>query len=201
MRWVLLLVLAAASATGATAWPAVTYKGKPRDARWLDATYAYFKARMAVVEGQAVATQRVYEGGVRLKVGDCSQVVGKIVQVQPQAKAVLITYQFGVAGWNGPTADDAWLQVKGIETAGLVDGAPWHGTVAAVGTYRYVDGLGRQHSVLACVPLPEKRPPITREQFAAALSGGFELVRWTRRLRPKSEPGIGRYVYARHAVD
>ena len=204
----LLVACSVAAAAPAFQWPAASYKGKPRDAKWLEAAYTYFMDKVTIIEGQAVDTRRVFDHVDGLELGTCFK--GALVINQVLDGELLLRVQgavqnpyHGIRG-GGPlnlAAKGSMIHVKGVATAGLVDDAWWKGTLAGVGTYRYVTVTGAASTVLSCVLLPEKRPPLTRPQFLAVLKSGFELARWSRRPRPKSQGGLGRWIYLRRPVD
>jgi len=204
----LLVACSVAAAAPAFQWPAASYKGKPRDARWLEAAYTYFMDKVAIIEGQAVDTRRVFDHVDGLKLGTCFK--GSLVINQVLDGELLLRFKgsvqnplHGVRG-GGPLNLPTKLRiihVKGVDTAGLVDDAWWKGTLAGVGSYRYVTPYKATKTVLSCVVLPDKRPPLTRPQFLDVIKSGFELARWSRRQRPTSQPGFGRYIYERRPVD
>jgi hypothetical protein len=69
-------------------------------------------------------------------------------------------------GYNGPSLSDDQI-------------FPYTGKLVCVGTYKYTGGLGTQNTIQSFkVWQPD---PLTKEQFAEAISSGFELVDYVER--------------------
>jgi hypothetical protein len=80
--------------------------------------------------------------------------------------------------------EELLFHVKGM-TASLVDDVDFPNTqLVCVGTYRYGTTLGAAKTV----PSYAVCMPITREQFAEALSGGFKLMNY-RKVTTKTPEG------------
>jgi len=107
-------------------------------------------------------------GPLRLEVGDCALVSGKVLQVLGEDALIL----------SADSQDRQSMRVKSLSTEGIVDGKYWHGIVLAVGTYRYVAVNGAARTILDCRLVPKERRPLTREQFAEALREGVTLSLW-----------------------
>lgn len=199
----LVLFAAIASATGlpaatvegqsTTASPpsagGITYLGKPQTAEWLDAQYKEFGKKMILVDGKfypipPLGTTDYHEVGYNevQEIGEVRRVASgsQVLQVIDQ-DSVLVNRP-GIAGRhaaNGAPVSFAVPEliyhVRGIDTKTLVDGVRFKaGRLMFVGTYRYKDTLGAKRTVASFVSL-EGLEPITREQFANAMAGGFVL--------------------------
>jgi len=192
-------------AESAFQWPKdLTYKDKPRSQEWCENAYSYFRDKLAILDGQAVdlITARRYRNHFEL--GWCCEAVGKVAQVIDK-QSILFSYTTGVGGipWvaGGTVTSSHVICIQGIDTSKLHDDALWEGILATTGTYAYTSVGGPRRTVLSARPLPDDLPAVTRPQFVQMLRCGFELARWGRRPRRRTDgPGRDRYIYHRTPV-
>jgi hypothetical protein len=180
-----------AAAPGPEAW----YHGHPRTAAWFDAMYAQFNDKIAYVNGKyldieacRMANLAVEEepptAGKEFRIPEVGskvfQVLGKneVLIHQPGALTAL-------GGGQGRTPA-LTFHVKGMDAAGFIDGQRLPEKTVKVGTTSYTRGelelvyvgnytyktATRINTVQSFVAYQ----PLTREQFADALTKGLELV-------------------------
>jgi len=111
-------------------------------------------------------TRGQLSGPIRLNVGDCCLVSGKVLQVIGDDAVIL----------DADSQDRQLMRVKRVSTQGIVDGKYWHGIVIAVGTYRYMSVSGAPRTILDCQPAPKERHALSREQFVDAIRQGVRLA-------------------------
>lgn len=189
----------------AFSWPKVLYKGKERAPAWLEKQYAEFRDKIALVEGCFIdRASFVYQYDAR--VGRVCKGGGVVERVLGPDEFIISTEHFPyevdfdtgkLTIWNrGPGARPPLplsFHVKGVSTKQMADGQNWSGTLAAVGTRQ----IG-QATLVSCRPMPETTATLTKEQFAEALNGDFELVRWEKH---KSGSGWAKFFYKRCPVE
>ncbi|HUT33126.1 MAG TPA: hypothetical protein VNE39_06595 [Planctomycetota bacterium] len=207
---------------GSFSWPPVLYEGKPRDAEWLENTYARFKSSVVLIEGKyydvggahlwasAAKPYRMFgedeffKEGYVFSVGDSARVVATVFQVLSEDEMLLRLDRLQVwfnkkeakEKWRATSAPDGqMLRLKGCSTDRLTDGATVEvGPLVAVGTHRYKTAMGGSNTVIDCRRLPAQGEAITRAQFADALNKGLQLVVWTRAQRQVVSPPGNRKV-------
>lgn len=171
MRALVLAAVASVAAAGEWTWPEVSYKGKARSAEWCERHWRHFRSRVALVEGQGVDVERPVNA--YLAVGQAGKVRGKVLRIVGEDEMVVGAWSGAAGGIFGTSLKLKPMHVKGVPTRGVVDGATWEGTLAAVGTWR--DGGS---TVVSCRPISLPCEPLTRDRFVELLGTGYELAVW-----------------------
>ena len=152
-------------------WPPVSYKGKARDAAWLQRQYERFRSKLAIVHGYPVDLGRdlsVKAYAMPPNVG--VRMTGSVLQVLEQGQVLLRV-----------DCLENVIHIKGISTGAVVDGQYVAVDCACIGTFRYASVLGAVKTVLSCVACPRRTTPITRDEFVTILRSGLELTVWKKR--------------------
>jgi len=170
----------------------VVYEGEPRTKEWFEQMYVRYCNKVILVDGETIIISDVNSGTIgsyhapdgmwraQPPVGALlsSPEGAEVLSVISNSEYLVIrhgypsqTYANGfgfVAGLS-----ELLFHVKGMG-AGLVDKAPFPETwLVCVGTYHYGAASGAAKTVQSYIVYPP--PPITREQFAAALKQGFKV--------------------------
>jgi regulator of replication initiation timing len=180
----------------------IIYRGKERDEEWFDRMYEQFSDKIVLVKGK-ILYKKVLENG---KVTDISESfepphisqnyvkvgtivrggTGKVISVIGEGEALI--FQGGITGYVGQLGSPIETPIIEPEIVfhirdykhPLIDGQRVYlEYLICVGTYEYTTAKGAQKTVQSFkLWQPET---LTREQFAEALRGGFELVNYVER--------------------
>jgi hypothetical protein len=184
------LLAAAESPPGAATY---AYKGRQVSAAWVDQQYAYFKDKIACIDGkfydigkglaQIALARRFPLEGPACFVTATPPAVGEVRvscfvptsydpnRIGPGATVLQVVRKDEAIITSGKVL----FHVRGIDPAKHIDGARFHEILLVyVGTYQYLDTMGAKRTVQSFVVYQ----PIACEQFVEALAGGFELVRY-----------------------
>jgi len=189
LAWTDLLV-AAESPPGATTY---VYKGHQVSAAWLDQQYVYFKDKIAVVDGKfydigkalvQIALARhfpldnwpCYVTETPPAVGEARLSAPVPTSYRPYDILTHATVLQIVAKDEAIiTSGHLLFHVRGIDPPKQIDGTRFEEVLLVyAGTYQYVNTMGAKRTVQSFVVYQ----PVTREQFAKALTDGFQLVRY-----------------------
>ena len=188
----------------------IIYRGKERDEDWFNRMYARFSDKIGLLDGKFVALRFVDIGKLK-DISESPLPVGAIIQIPSECKVLsvigdgefLLVIKGGLRGSSYPvytTPDrmkivtnsinsgrgygpDFFFHVTGYDGPSLSDDQifPYTGKLVCAGTYKYTGILFAQNTVQSFkVWKPE---PLTREQFAEAISSGFELETIGRPIR------------------
>jgi len=167
------------------------YKGRQVTAAWVDQQYAYFKDKIACVDGKfydvgkallvrpavtreppALGEARVPCNIADLRGRDAQAVV---LQLVGRDQAIVTRPARAPIGVLLPSGQDEVLfHVRGIDPKKHIDGTFFNEMLVYVGTYEYVNTMGANRTVQSFTVYQ----PIAREQFVEALADGFQLVRY-----------------------
>jgi len=171
------------------------YKGRQVSAAWIDQQYAYFKDKIACVDGkfydigrdlaQIEVARRYPEEGIGCVVTTTPPVVGHAClscftptgthpnRIPEGAKVLQVLGKDEAIIAHGTIL----FRVGSIDTTRYIDGTRFYAVLLVyTGTYRYISVAGAARTIQSFVIYQ----PISREQFITALSNGFELVRYKR---------------------
>lgn len=192
------LLPAAESPPGAATY---AYKGCQVSAAWLDQQYAYFKDKIAVVDGkfydigkalvQIALAHHFPLNGWPCYVTETPPAVGEARLSAPVPTSYrpydILTHAtvLQVVGKDEAIISGKLLfHVQGIDPEKQIDGTPFEEVLLVyVGTYQFVNTMGAKRTVQSFVVYQ----PVTREQFAKALADGFQLVRYRTVTKKVSE--------------
>jgi hypothetical protein len=181
---------AATPANGSGQAPTVVYRGSTRTPAWFDEQYAKFKDQIAIMDGKYVNIGKALLDPVLVSatepddVGDVRRtpvwskvfrVIGEkevLMRLPPANRAAA---DKGKADENPPPA--SLFHVSGANTKGLApDGALAQSVLLYAGSYPYTAKDGTTTKIQSYTAYT----PLAREQFAAALVSGFQLVEYSR---------------------
>ena len=188
----------------------IIYQGRERTKEWFERMYERFSDKIALLNGKFVALRFVDIGKLK-DISESPLPVGAIIQIPSECKVLsvigdgefLLVIKGGLRGSSYPvytTPDrmkivtnsinsgrgygpDFFFHVTGYDGPSLSDDQifPYTGKLVCAGTYKYTGILFAQNTVQSFkVWKPE---PLTREQFAEAISSGFELETIGRPIR------------------
>jgi hypothetical protein len=137
----------------------VKYQGHPVTRAWLDQRYAQFADKISIVDGRFTdigreLIEKPLVGSEPPDAGTLRYMKGKIANVESDGSLIV-------------ARGDITIHIKG-SFPGKVDGSAFESALVYVGSIKTPGGETLQNFV---VP-----KPLTREQFEAALNGGFQLV-------------------------
>jgi len=179
-------------------WPAsVSYQGRTRDAAWLDATFVYFRSKLVEVDGAWVMTAPRDRWAEDMRPGEAA-----MVRIQPTKVLADDDFLVRLAGKTSAAERSTLARIGGVVDPGarptqfsasgsivrLTGATPpksgtstkhWQLRVAAL---RIVT-VGNDR-VVACVPMPDKSEPLSRQQFLNCLESGFRLYEWRWKYKP-----------------
>lgn len=194
--------------TVTSGWPeTVLYRGKRRNAKWLNAAYIHFRTKIARVGKVWIDAERPQRWATKIEPGMGARIAGKVLVLLGEKDCVVRLLQYDLAYLRRSSArygesskpwfydaDAQAVRVTGIE---VPEGQPMlTGTVAATGT-TVVDGRKLVH----CVPLPWPREPLSKGAFVEALDSGFLLGRWEHKSKIVNRRTGSRYpVWTRRLV-
>jgi len=170
---------------GARSAATYTYLGRPVSQKWLDEMYERFAEKIALVDGTYVDTCKPTLDDYPRSFAP-SQLWGfKVETIISESQAMLYREPMlprrGPPLSNLPMLPECRLHLRGIDTAGLVDGQKVTEElipkgIVRVGRYQYLDVIGSMRTIPSYA-VPRE---LTRDQFADALRKGFKLVAYSR---------------------
>ncbi len=154
----------------------IVYRRQERTKEWFERMYKQFSDKIALLNGKFVDIGKIGDITKDYR-SEPPEQVGAIVQIPSGCKVisvirdseVLLTrldnpdFVFHVTGYDGPLLSDDQI-------------FPYTGKLICVGTYKYTAAFDAQKTVQSFKVWQPK--PLTREQFAEAISSGFELVNY-----------------------
>lgn len=172
----------------------IVYRGKKRSQKWFDRMYERFHDKIAYVDGkyydigESLLKAKRISGGKTYPKGSIVTVSsgGEVLQVLGHGEALIFqegvrvtSSGFSTRGFSSPgfsyKEPDILFHLTGYEGQ-LVDNQlfSFNGYLICVGTFEYTTALGAKKMVQS---FEAYRPEaLTREQFAEAISSGFELI-------------------------
>jgi hypothetical protein len=184
-------------ATGPTTYE---YQGRQVSAVWFNLQYAYFKDKIAAVDGKfydvgqaqawlaagrpdkvpVVTPTPPAVGEARLSSGpppenDLRRDAARIGRALGTDTALVVS--------GSPMVS---VHVGGIDPAKCANGAPfWNELLVYTGVHEYINKRGVKHEIQGFVVYK----PVTRDEFAQALAGGLALVRYKVAQKKAAAPG------------
>lgn len=158
-----------------------TYLGRRRTHQWFGKMHGYFADKIILLDGKYKDIgKHLVDGWPDLtpgcRIGTCGYSREcQVLQVVDDDE--LLVHRYGRAASRDrftviPAVSRLLFHVKRVKTQGLVEGAAFEERLVCVGTYRYTAPGGAARTVPSYVV----HAPLTKEQFADALAGGFKLV-------------------------
>jgi len=184
------------------------YGGRQVTASWIDQQYGYFKDKIACVDGKFFDIGRGLAQITLARRFPFDNPVPFVTQKPPEIGEVLLsgpvptstspdprTFRDGatvlqVVGKNEAIIQNGrvFFHVRGIDTAKQIDGTRFQEIpLVYVGTYQYVDTTRAGRTIQSFIIYQ----PLARQQFAAALAGGFKLVRYKIVIKKVPQRGRG----------
>ena len=182
----------------------IIYQGRERTKEWFERMYERFSDKIALLNGKFVALRFVDIGKPNTTdVWESPPQVGAIIQIPSKCKVVTVFKDGEVllvkglerkktktrlempAGVSyidsGGGVKDFYFHVTGYDGPLLSNDQifPYTGKLVCVGTYTYTGGLGHKNTVQSFKVWQTE--PLTKEQFAEAISSGFDLVDYVER--------------------
>jgi hypothetical protein len=188
----------------------IVYQGHERTKEWFERMYLRFSGKISLLNGKLVNLVFVDVGKLKYEdMTETPLQVGTIIQIPSKCKVLSVIGNDSVllikgierkktkvrfedphappGGYkvyyvdSGGGVSNFYFHVTGYDGPSLSDDQifPYTGKLVCVGTYKYAGGLGTQNTIQSFkIWQPE---PLTREQFAEAISSGFELVEYVER--------------------
>jgi regulator of replication initiation timing len=157
----------------------IVYRGQERTKEWLEKMYKMFHDKIACVDsnyidiGEGILDSHDLQG---IWVTD-PRSEKRRMGVAPYGSTILSVLGNGEVFINHKEWYENILHIRGVEH-NFVDGEPWPNGTPLIrnGTFNYIAANGQHRTVWSFVVYK----PLTREQFAEAISGGFELVNYVK---------------------
>lgn len=151
----------------------IIYRGKERDEDWFNRMYKRFSDKIVLFDGKFVALSFRFILSTHMK--ETPLPVGTITWTPPECKVLSVIGDDGVL-LVGDTSDSIF-HVTGYDGPLLSDGKIFPFSILiCVGTYEYTAINGAKKTVQSFKMWEPE--PLTREQFAEAISSGVELVNY-----------------------
>jgi hypothetical protein len=177
----------------------IVYRGKERDKKWFDRMYERFYDKIVYIDGKYIdkslfklermSGNKTWPKGSIVKApSGC-----KVLQVLGPGEALILrkAYQAIHITGNHSGLKGAWSRISEAASAQpeilfhltgyegqLIDEQPFsfEGPLICIGTFEYTNTLGAQKTIQSFAVCKSFYESLTKQQFAEALSRGFQLV-------------------------
>ncbi len=168
----------------------IVYRGQERTKEWFERMYERFSDKIICIDGKYIDVNEIEKKEIYLH-GEVSYPKGTIVEIPNRSwnvlqalgsgEALIIQKGMGVSSSNFSYREpDALFHLSGYQGQ-LTDNQSisLKGYLISTGIYEYTTALGAKKMVQSFVLYQHQQ--LTREQFAEAISSGFELVDYVER--------------------